>query len=197
MFGQGKRGCKDGCSFYQIEYDFLQLPDEDQKSLKRSSVLSDDSVDLSRLGKLLFDTQRTTCIGGLIEPGEVRKRCPIFAKLSGDLDRENLISVFTARNSRRSQLPWQFATLALAIFTVVLGYFQYANLDPTELKQKNQLLSAGNATLQANVEKLGRQIEKLKDEKTNLSVECGITRAELERTNSALDTCKAQINPQP
>jgi hypothetical protein len=119
------KGCEMGCSFYQIDWSLSNLSSEDQKRLEAepiTDVLSDnDEADLLAFKTLFVDTQKKTCLGGLITDGQPKKSCRYFTVVSDRTGEDTLATLFTQKHGRLRERPWKIATVALGLASLALG----------------------------------------------------------------------------
>ena len=155
-----KKGCDDGCSFYRVSFKLESLPYEKQIEIERA--LEDGSLNLGHNHDLLFKSQTSTCIGGLITDGAPRKKCAYFSIHPDQCSEGDLIQYFIASKSARHSIPWKIATLVLGIASFILSILVFtASSD----KEKDALINRQKNTindLNKNIVILKNEIDSLK-----------------------------------
>jgi hypothetical protein len=116
-------GCQNGCSFFLEEFEFSNILPGEQKELERlvRERREDPAAPIDHIARVLFESRRGRCVGGLLPEGETRASCKYFTQVPAEADLGNLVTLFTALHGKLSQRPWRIATFILGVFTLILS----------------------------------------------------------------------------
>ena len=161
-------GCRDGCSFFTETWDFSILPEKTQIDIEKALQFNEPLT--IQQSSDLVSTKRPSCVGGLINDGEIRARCDYFREYPPQTTGDQLVQHFRAIRDRKISAKWQVLTVLFGFTTLLLGVLAF--LEPSEeelkttiseLESELELENKSNVELQNELESIKSDLRRLQN----------------------------------